>query len=100
MDFRFYSGASAGMALPYLQGNEVIRTQHLAAEGALAFQLPGDRPRIGLNIGFGATEPRAVLQTVVIRMEEREVDLIWRGAVSYPGPDWLPQMRNMEISVQ
>jgi hypothetical protein len=35
----------------------------------------------------------------MIRMEERQIDLVWRGAVPYPGPDWLPQMRKMEVLV-
>ena len=100
MNFQYYNGASTGLALPYLLGDEVIRTKHLATEGDLAFQLPGEQPSIQLDIGFGLKQSPAVLQTVMIHMEEREVDLVWRGAVSYPGPDWLPQMRNMAILVQ
>jgi hypothetical protein len=33
-------------------------------------------------------------------MDDREVDLVWRAAAGYPGPDWLPQMRKTEIEVQ
>jgi hypothetical protein len=40
-----------------------------------------------------------VLQTVQIRLEERELDLVWRAAVPYPGRDWLPQMRRMQVFV-
>jgi hypothetical protein len=100
MDFRFFNGASPGLALPFLSGNEIVRTQHLAPEGPLAFQLPGDRPRIGLDLGSGVQEPTVVLHTVMIHMDEREVDLVWRGAVPYPGPDWLPEMRRMEVSIR
>ena len=100
MDFQFFNGASPDMTLPYLRGNEVICTQQLASEGLLAFQLPGDEPRIGLDIGFGVQEPQVDLQTVMIHMDEREVDLVWRGAVPYQGPDWLPEMCKMEVSVQ
>ncbi|CAN7709422.1 DUF2169 domain-containing protein [Variovorax sp. LjRoot290] len=100
MDFRFYSGASRGLTTPYLHGDEVIRTRHLSLGGALAFQLPGDRPSVALDIGFGLTEPEVVLQTVMIRMDEREADLVWRAAVHYPGPDWLPQMRNLRMLVE
>jgi hypothetical protein len=32
-------------------------------------------------------------------MEQRQVDLVWCGAVPYPGRDWLPQMRKMEIEI-
>jgi len=100
MDFRFFNGASPGLALPFLQGNELVRSRYLAPEGIVAFQLPGDRPRIGLDIGFGLQEPPVVLHTVMIHMDEREVDLVWRGEVSYPGPDWLPEMAKLELSVQ
>jgi hypothetical protein len=33
----------------------------------------------------------------MLRMDDLQVDLVWRGAVPYPGPDWLPQMRKMEV---
>jgi hypothetical protein len=100
MDFRFFNGASPGLILPYLRGDEPVYTFHLSDEGHLAFQLPGDRPRIGLDIGSGVQEPEVVLHTVMMRMEDRQVDLVWRGAVPYEGPDWLPQMRKCEVSIE
>jgi hypothetical protein len=100
MDFRFFNGASPGLVLPYLTGEEMVRTWYLAPEGEVSFQLPGERPRIALDIGFGVQEPPVVLHTVQIRMGDREVDLVWRAAASYPGPDWLPEMRKTEILVQ
>lgn len=100
MDFRFFNGASAGLALPFLQGGEAVRTANLSPEGRLDFRLPSDAPRIGLDIGSGVEATEVVLQTVQIRMEERELDLVWRAAVPYPGRDWLPQMRRMEVVVE
>jgi hypothetical protein len=35
----------------------------------------------------------------MIRADDGQVDLVWRAAVHYPGPDWLPQMRKMEVFV-
>lgn len=99
MDFRFFNGASPGLALPFLRGGETITTENLSPAGRLSFQLPRDTPRIGLDIGEGAQEPEVVMQTVMIRMDEQEVDLVWRGAVPYRGPDWLPEMRKMEVSI-
>jgi hypothetical protein len=32
-------------------------------------------------------------------MEDRQLDVVWRGAVPYPGRDWLPQMRKMEVFI-
>ena len=77
-----------------------MRAINLSPEGDLFFHRPGDRPRIALDIGSGPQEPPAVLHTVMIHMEEREVDLVWRAAVPYPGPDWLPEMKKLEVIVQ
>jgi hypothetical protein len=100
MDFRFFNGASPGLALPFLSGGEWVRLTNLTPDGALHFQLPAaDRPKIGLDIGQGVQEPAVVLHTVMVRAEDGQVDLVWRAAVPYPGPDWLPQMRKMEVSV-
>lgn len=100
MDFRFFNGAQPELTFPFLTGEEEMRTVNLSPEGELNFQLPGERPGIGLEIGSGIQEPPVVLHTVMVRMEERQVDLVWRGAVSYPGPDWLSQMRKMEVLIQ
>lgn len=99
MDFRFFNGASDGLVMPFLQGGEPVSTENLTPDGRLSFQLPRERPRIGLDIGDGVQEPPVVLQTVMIRMDDRQVDLVWRGAVPYRGPDWLPEMRKMEVSI-
>ena len=89
----------AGLAVPFLGGDESVRLVNLDPQGDTEFQLPGERPRIGLDIGKGMQEPEVVLHTVMIRMEERQVDLVWRGAVPYPGPDWLPEMKKLEVLV-
>lgn len=100
MNFAFFNGASQGLALPFLQGDEQLSTVNLTPEGQFDFILPGEKPRIGLDIGNGLQEPDVLLQTVMLRFEERKVDLVWRGAVPYPGPEWLPQMAKMEVLVQ
>jgi hypothetical protein len=99
MDFRFFNGASRGLVFPYLTGGEQVVMKNLSPEGRLAFQLPYDRPHVGLDIGFGMQEPEVVTHTVMIRMEDRQVDIVWRGCIPYAGPDWLPQMRKMEVRV-
>jgi hypothetical protein len=100
MDFRYFNGASPGLALPYLAGDEEVATANLCPAGVLAFHLPGERPRLGLDIGRGLEEPEPLIQTLMVRMEDRQIDLVWRGAVSYPGLDWLPTMRKMEILIR
>ncbi|HMB90392.1 MAG TPA: DUF2169 domain-containing protein [Rhodothermales bacterium] len=98
-DVRFNTGASPGLALPYLRGDEQMHLTNLTPEGTFAFALPGDRPRLMLDIGLGENELEPVLHTVCVRVEERQVDLVWGGAHSYPGVVWLPEMKKMNVEV-
>jgi hypothetical protein len=100
MDFRFFNGASPGLVLPFLNGDETVRTSNLTPDGEFSFLLPGERPRIALDIGFGLNESAVVLHTVMIWMERRQLDLVWRAAFTYPGLDWLPQMKKMEVIIE
>lgn len=100
MDFRFFNGASSGLAVPFLSGGEEIHLVNLTPEGKLSFQLSGERPHLSLDLGMGKQEPPVVLHTLMIRLEDRQVDLVWRAAAPYPGPDWLPEMKKMEILIQ
>ena len=100
MDFRFFNGASAGLSLPYLQGGESVSTDFLTPEGRFTFQLPSERPAISIDIGEEAQQTQVVLHTVMIHMEERKLDMVWRGGIRYPGLDWFPQMKKMEIVIQ
>jgi hypothetical protein len=99
MDYRFFNGASVGLAVPFLEGGEWVATENLSPDGHLSFQLPQASPRIGLDIGEGVQEPDVALHTVMIRLDERQVDMVWRGAVPYRGPDWLPEMRKMDVLI-
>lgn len=99
MDFRFFNGASNGLALPFLHGGETVATENLSPDGRLSFQLPTDTPRVGIDIGEGVYEPDVVLHTVMIDLDDACVDLVWRGAVPYEGPEWLPRMRKMDLQI-
>jgi len=99
LDLRFHSGASPGLAIPYLAGGEAVRLVNLTPEGELKFQLPAEAPRIMLDISLGENILKPVLQTVCIRAEDRQLDLIWRGAHEHTGQDWLPEMKHMVTEV-
>jgi hypothetical protein len=99
-DVRFNSGASPGLTVPFLAGGEQIRLSGLTREGQLAFRLPVDTPKISVNIGLGGREPVAVLQTVLVRTDDAQIDLIWRGAHEFPGIDWLPEMKCLLVEVE
>lgn len=100
MDFRFFNGASTGLALPFLKGDEIVKTRCLMPEGEWVIALPGETPGVSLDIGEGPTEGQVVLHTLLVRLEERQIDLVWRAAFPYQGPDWLPEMRRMEVLIE
>ena len=98
-DVRFNSGASRGLVFPYLAGSESFRLTNLTPNGSLVFQLPGETPRMMLDIGLGENEIKPVLHTICVRLEEMQIDLVWRGAHPYPGLDWLPEMKKFVAMV-
>jgi hypothetical protein len=99
-DIRFNNGASPGLAVPFLKGGEPIRLLNLRADGPFELRVPHEEPQIGLDIGMGMHELPAVLQTVLIRTEDGQMDLLWRGAHEFPGIDWLPEMRRLKVEIQ
>lgn len=98
-DVRFNNGASLGLILPFLKGGEKVRIEGMTREGELSFSIPDEKPKIILDIGMGENELQVVIHTVLIRLEEMQLDLIWRGAHEYPGPDWLSEMKRLSVSV-
>jgi hypothetical protein len=100
MDFRFFNGAAPGQSFPYLTGTETIKLENLTPEGNLEFQLPGDRPKVLVDMGLGPQAPESFLHTVQIHGETRQIDMVWRACVTYPGPDWLPEMKTLDLTVE
>lgn len=97
---RFLQGASQGLAFPYLKGDETIRLRGLSPEGMLRFQLPGEQPKMRLDIGGGMKDLEPVLHTVQIRGGERQVDLVWRACLPYPGIEYLAGMTTLAAEVE
>lgn len=100
MEAQFANGASLGMIFASLKGDEPVVLGRLTPDGVLKFSLPGDRPKIGLDLGQGMQPLEPQLHTVSIRPDDLELDLIWRGAQVYPGFDWLSKMSKLEADVQ
>jgi hypothetical protein len=98
-DVRFNNGASLGLVFPNLAPSILLRLAGLTPEGMLSFTLPESWPSIMLDIGLGENVVPTALHTVAIYVEERRVDIIWRGAHPYPGNDWLPEMRQLRHEV-
>jgi hypothetical protein len=98
-DPKFWNGASLGLAVPFLKGNEPVQLANLTRSGELDFYLPGEVPAVFLDIGMGEQELRPFLHSVAIRPDDNELDLVWRAAHPYPGFDWLPNMTAMRLRV-
>ncbi len=96
----FANGASFGLMFAELRGDEPVVLGGLTPGGVLRFSLPGERPRMALDLGPGPTRLDPQLHTVSIRPEDGEVDMIWRGACPYPGYEWLPKMTKLHPEVE
>jgi hypothetical protein len=100
MNFAFFNGASRGLVRPYLGPRERIAFRNLHPSGDVIGALPEEWPVIALDIGQGTAQPqRCVLQTVLVRLQALEIDLVWRAAFPYPGLDWLPKLRRMHVEI-
>jgi hypothetical protein len=97
----FNNGASLGLMLKQVAANEHIHLLGLVPGGGqLHFQLPGELPRVTLDLGAGPKPLETTLQTVSIRPDDGALDLIWQAAQVYPGHHWLPQMKRLHAEVQ
>jgi hypothetical protein len=99
-DARFNNGASLGMLFSDLKGDEKVCLGGMSPEGTREFTLPGETPEIMLDIGTGEQQLQARLDTVSIRPDDSELDLIWRGYLVYEGYGWLSQMKRLVVRVQ
>jgi len=95
----FCNGASLGMIFARFGEGTRIKLEGMTAGGSLEFTVPAERPAIGLDIGSGMNPLSVQLHTLSIRPEEGELDLIWRGACTYPGYAWLPKMKRLQAEV-
>ncbi len=97
----FYSGASNGLCVPYLRGDEEIRLIHFDADHPqFTCKLPGERPTAWLDLGKGPVELGMVLHTVEIFKEENQVSLVWRGCAQYAGPESLQKVTQLDFGVE
>jgi hypothetical protein len=85
---RALQGASPGLAVERLRGDELGILQNLTPEAEeLRFSLPGEAPRFSLRVPDVAKvfTPRPVLQTVRIDTDEKRLSLTWCATVPMIG---------------
>ena len=102
VDCRFANGASPGLQLPYLRGDETCVLVHLHPHKThLEFQLPGEYPRIWTdqrNGKLNRTTP--VLHTVFVEPELNRVSLVWRGCATALRPYFPQELETMPFRVE
>jgi hypothetical protein len=101
LNLEFFNGASPGMKLPYLAGNEAIRFANLDPKlGRFTFNLPGVRPKCWLDVGEGRVEMDMVLHTVVIYKPTNQLTMVWRGSCGYGGLKAMESFTNLEYGIK
>jgi hypothetical protein len=86
MNFQFFQGASEGLCVQLLKGDETVRLVYLSQDHPIIeFALPGDRPNIIIHTDTERFTPQPSLQTVLINNLKGTIEMVWRGAVEYGG---------------
>lgn len=83
----FFQGAAPGLAVPFPRGDESVALKNLSPSGHLAFNLPGRRPLVTLDLGRGPEVVPMALDTLVIMPDEARLLLTFRGRVSLRAPE-------------
>jgi hypothetical protein len=80
----FFNGASPGLAVPRLRGDEPVRLLGLDPSGDVSFQLPGMRPRFSIAFQNKHLKPRIHIHTVWIQKDLDKVSIIWSANARPP----------------
>ncbi len=73
----FLNGASPGLAVPLLRGDEPVSLVGLDARGELRFRLPGEVPPVTMAFEGKPMEVRVHLHTVFLAKDEDRLEMIW-----------------------
>lgn len=100
--FRMANGASLGLQLPYLKGNEKVRLVNIHPEFSdFSFRLPNEVPMLkvdGRNGKLKKTTP--VIHTVVIEPELSRLTVLWRGSSRALRPYMEKELEEMPFEVK
>jgi len=102
IDMRAANGASLGLQVPYLRGDEEGQLQNLCADGELVrFRLPSDIPRIWTDGREGKmNETKPVIHTVIIEPDESRISIVWRGNAPALRPYTKDELEKMPLRIE
>ena len=97
IDFRAFNGASPGLVVPYLKGNEAVRLVGLAPEGEIQFALAGEQPEVTIRFAGKALAPTLLLHTLLIEPDEKRYSVVWCARARTPRflPDRMPTAEDL-----
>ncbi|MHC4399534.1 MAG: DUF2169 family type VI secretion system accessory protein [Planctomycetota bacterium] len=99
---RCTNGASIGLQLPYLRGDEEFVLTNISPKlPKRVFRLPSERPRIwtdGRNGKLNSTDP--VIHTVLIQPDEDRLSIVWRGSAPALRPYFPEELETMPFRVE
>lgn len=99
VDPAFFNGASPGLAVPRIRGDEPVRLLGLHAAGERRFRLPGARPDVRIAYAGDALDVGIHLHTLWIRADEDRVWMVWAANARTPEslPRTLPTREEPEV---
>lgn len=100
--FRFNNGASPGLQLPYLAGNEKLTFENLHPKHPTwTLKLPGHRPKISVDGRKGTLkEAEPAIHTVVVEPDADRATVVWRGAAPALRPYLSEELEKMPFRVE
>jgi hypothetical protein len=100
LDWRALNGASPGLVVPYLRGDEHVRLEGLSPSGAVELTLPGHRPRVDILLDGKALDVNVNMHTLTIEPDHGTFSIVWGAHAYAPPPDQFPRiLPNTEIDL-
>lgn len=100
LDHRLANGASPGLAVPRLAGNERIQLRGLTRDGALDLQLPGERPAVAICFEGRPIYVDMSLHTVLVEPDAARLSLVWGARAPVPRSNALREGRLEALEVR
>ncbi|MFO8111263.1 MAG: DUF2169 domain-containing protein [Desulfosalsimonadaceae bacterium] len=84
-DIRFFSEASYGLSVPFLEGNEPVLLQGVHPQGSVLFNLPG-KPLVELYIDREKATSAPKLHSLLFLPQEWKFSMVWAILSPLPRP--------------
>jgi len=101
-NIRSANGASLGLQTPHLRGDEIITLENIhPTKTIFNIELPNDIPDIFVDGRKGKLKPTVpIIQTLVIRSDEKKIDIVWSGNAEAIRPYMEEELKEMPFKVK